>query len=66
MKCLRCKAEMKQYIVNKNLGIMGPTQIDPIFRDGRFEIPHNPNSAFICEECGYVEFSMKEYEEQYD
>ncbi len=55
MKCLRCGAEMKQY--SKVIGIYGAEQHDM----GRyFENPHNINSVYICEECGYAEFSIHE------
>lgn len=52
MKCLRCDTEMKQY--PKVIEVYGAEEkgIGTIFQK-----PHNINSVYICEECGYTEFS---------
>ena len=55
MKCLRCGAEMKQY--PKVIGVYGAEEkCIGTFRQN----PHNINSVYICEECGYAEFSTHE------
>ena len=61
MKCLRCKAEMKHYPFNLNLGIYGKEHQDNLF-SSIYQEPHNPHSVYVCEECGYVEFSTKDCE----
>lgn len=61
MKCLRCNTEMKHYPFNQDLRIFGsehkPHSFAPIT-----QTPHNPNSVYICNTCGYVEFSTKHCE----
>lgn len=62
MKCLRCKAEMKHYPFARDLGIYGKVHQENVFSP-IIEIPHNPNSVYVCEDCGYIELSTKECEE---
>ena len=58
MKCLRCNSEMKHYPCNSNFGIYG-TCHKPNLLSNKAQTPHNPHSVYICEKCGYVEFSTK-------
>lgn len=62
MKCLRCNAKMKHYELEKIFNIYGAKHKPTPFSN-EIQKPHNPRSVFICDECGYVEFSMKECEE---
>ena len=59
MKCLRCNGDLKHYPFNIDLRIYGaeskPHPYSPII-----QTPHNPHSVYICENCGYVEFSTKD------
>lgn len=58
MQCLRCKSEMKQYPFKQNMGIYGAwTQPNPFYAEEQKS--HNPQSVYICNECGYVEFSIR-------
>lgn len=59
MKCLRCNSEMKHYPCNLNFGIYGDWNKPHPFSN-EVQIPHNPHSVFICDNCGYVEFSTKD------
>ena len=64
MKCLRCGAEMKQCRVDNgnNLNIYEiihkPISLHT-YKDSK--VPHNPRSAFVCEKCGYIELSLRDY-----
>ena len=58
MKCLRCQNEMKHYEFNQNLGIYGAPYNPNPFSIVENQKPHNPKSIYICDNCGYVEFSM--------
>ena len=62
MKCLRCGAQMKHYKWQNPYTIYGkehrPNQFSAIQQE-----PHNPQSIFECEECGYCELSTKVCEE---
>ena len=62
MQCLRCKTEMKHYSFNADFRIYGAEHKKHPFSPIS-QIPHNPNSVYICENCGYMEFSTKECEE---
>lgn len=57
MKCLRCQSEMKHYDFQSTFEIVGsesePKPFQPIERHY-----YNPQSVYICKECGYVEFSI--------
>ena len=57
MKCLRCETKMKHYAFNQNLEIHGIWHKPNPFLTERQQ-PHNPQSVYICDNCGYVEFSM--------
>ena len=59
MQCLRCNAEMKHYKFNQNLNIYGCWHKPNPFSTEQ-QKPHNPHSVYICDNCGYVEFSMKD------
>ena len=58
MQCLRCNAEMKHYDLNPN---STPTIYSSWYKPSPFspEInqEHRIHSVYICENCGYVEFS---------
>lgn len=58
MKCLRCQTEMKQYSINLNLGIYGKEHQENSFSPV-CQKPHNPHSVYVCDDCGYMEFSAK-------
>ena len=58
MKCLRCQTEMKQYPFNQNLKIHGSCYKPSPFAPEE-QRSHNPHSVFICDNCGYMEFSTK-------
>lgn len=57
MQCLRCNTKMKHYKFTQNLNIHGDWYTPQPFFAERQE-PHNPQSVYICENCGYVEFNM--------
>lgn len=63
MKCLRCGAEMKHYKWIGYYDVYGkehkPNAYSPVQ-----QIPHNPQSIYECEECGYCELSTKKCENQ--
>jgi len=49
---------MKHYPLNINLGVYGtPNKPHPFSHTT--EITHNPHSVYVCNNCGYVEFSTK-------
>ena len=57
MQCLRCNTKMKHYQFNQSLNIYGAVHnLQPFLAERRE--PHNPQSVYICENCGYVEFNM--------
>lgn len=58
MKCLRCNAEMKQYKLDRDLGIYGK-EYNPGNGYAIRQNPHNPHSIYECPECGYMELSSK-------
>lgn len=62
MKCLRCQFLMKQYPVNMDFGIWGKWH-SPGGNQAEAQLSHNPQSVYICEKCGYVEFNMNECSE---
>ena len=57
MQCLRCKTTMKHYKLYTNLNIFGALHKPDLFSPDK-QTPHSPQSVYICENCGYVEFSM--------
>ena len=57
MQCLRCNTTMKHYKFDTNLNIYGAWHKPNSFLANR-QIPHNPQSVYVCENCGYVEFNM--------
>ena len=57
MNCLRCNKEMKHYVINKDLNIYGSWYKPDSFLTERQKL-HNPQSVYVCDSCGYVEFSM--------
>ena len=63
MECLRCKAEMKHYKLNKDFGIYGKVH-DPGNGYAKCQSPHNPHSIYVCDECGYMELSSKTCENE--
>ena len=56
MKCLRCSNEMKHYPINAELRIFGKEHRETPFSPLQ-QKPHNPNSVYCCEKCGYMELS---------
>ena len=62
MQCLRCKNEMEQYPFNSNLGIYGEEyKAHP--GSSVCQQSHNPRSVYVCDHCGYMEFSVNQCEE---
>lgn len=58
MKCLRCNSEMKHYEFNQNINIYGKRHKPNSFST-EIQIPHNIHSVYVCDNCGYMEFSTK-------
>lgn len=58
MKCLRCDSEMKQYKLEPPFVICGAEHKPHPFLPKQ-KTPHNLHSVYICDECGYAEFSTK-------
>ena len=58
MKCLRCNTEMKHYECKPNFLIYGSEHQQNIVTRKKCE-PHNIHSIYICDKCGYAEFSTK-------
>lgn len=58
MKCLRCQTEMEQYNINPPMEVFGKWH-KPTLYSAETQKSHNIHSVFICEECGYAEFSTK-------
>lgn len=63
MKCLRCGNEMKHYKFNRDFEIYGK-EYDPGYTLAKRRNSHNPHSIYECEECGYMEFSTKDCENE--
>ena len=63
MECLRCKAEMKHYKFNGDFEIYGKEHT-PKIGYARRQLLHNPHSVYVCEKCGYMEFSTKDCENE--
>lgn len=57
MKCLRCQSEMKHYDFQSTFKIVGAESKPRPFESQKQHI-YNPQSVYICKECGYVEFSI--------
>ena len=57
MKCLRCQNEMKHYQFNQDFNIYGEWYRPNDF-SAKQKNPHNPKSVYVCDNCGYVEFSI--------
>lgn len=58
MDCLRCQSKMKHYELNEEFSIYGKEhKINGSSTIG--QTPHNPHSVYVCDKCGYVEFSTK-------
>ena len=58
MQCLRCQTEMKHYQFDQNLNIHGSWhKPQPFSAEERKS--HNPQSVYVCDNCGYMEFSTK-------
>lgn len=62
MECLRCNADMKQYKLNNVFNVYGRWHRE-IGYATEIQKPHNPQSIFVCDECGYCELSLKECNE---
>ena len=58
MQCLRCDSQMKHYKLEQKFDIYGSWH-KTISIMAEQQIPHNPHSVYICDNCGYVEFSTK-------
>ena len=63
MKCLRCGEMMKHYKLNKIFNVYGKEHKNVNYSCVVSE-PHNPQSIYECESCGYCELSTKFCEEQ--
>lgn len=61
MKCLRCNAEMNHYPCEINFKIFGVKHKPHPFAP-QTQTSHNPHSVYICDKCGYIEFSTKDCE----
>lgn len=59
MNCLRCNSKMNHYNLNTHIEVYGAATQRDYFSAEKQE-PHNPQSIFICPNCGYVELSMME------
>lgn len=59
MQCLRCNAEMKHYDFQSKFTIAGSVNKPNLFSSTTEQHYYNPQSVYICNECGYVEFSMR-------
>lgn len=57
MKCLRCQSEMKHYDFKSRFTIEGAESERKPFQPYIW-YSYNPQSVYICKECGYVEFSI--------
>lgn len=58
MNCLRCNSEMKHYKLNNIFNVFGREHRESNYAT-EVQIPHNPHSVFVCDECGYCELSTK-------
>ena len=58
MQCLRCKTEMKHYDFQSKFKIVGSENKPHPFSPTEQHF-YNPQSVYICNECGYMEFSIK-------
>ena len=54
---------MKQYKLNRDLGIYGK-EYNPGNGYAIRQNPHNPQSIYECPECGYMELSSKRCENE--
>ena len=57
MKCLRCQNEMKYYELEPSIKVQGTLNKSqhPFTPDIMYF--HDINSVYICDNCGYTEFS---------
>lgn len=62
MQCLRCQTEMKHYDFNQDFHIYGAWHQSDSF-SAECQKPHNPQSIYVCDNCGYMELSTKPCEE---
>lgn len=62
MECLRCGEKMKHYKLNNIFSVYGKLHKE-IGYGTEVQKSHNPNSIFVCDECGYCELSMRKCEE---
>lgn len=58
MECLRCHNEMKHYELKPDFKIYG-LEHQPSLFSAKTQLPHHIHSVYICDNCGYVEFSTK-------
>lgn len=57
LKCLRCQTTMKKY--NTNIHLAYEDLPDKPFHTHEQQ-PINVKSAYVCKNCGYVEFNIIE------
>ena len=58
MQCLRCNSKMKHYSFCPNWAIFGAAHQPHPFSNAK-QSSHNPHSVYVCDNCGYMEFSTK-------
>lgn len=54
MKCIKCNGEMIKASVNTRINIYGEIVKNPPYAD--YQKSYCPILAYVCENCGYIEF----------
>lgn len=57
MKCLRCQNEMEQYKVVGNLHLRDIETNTKYETRNIVQSEYTPQSAYVCNNCGYIELS---------
>lgn len=57
MKCVKCNSTMVKANVNTIINIYGDVIKNPPCAD--YQKSYSPIYAYVCEECGYIEFYTK-------
>ena len=57
MECEKCGGKMAKGTVNGNIRIWGEEITNPPYAPS--QEPYHPMYAYVCENCGYIEFYTK-------
>lgn len=63
MDCLRCNSKMTRGYINNCIDILTKPNESNLIINGKTVAPR---SAYVCDKCGYIELSNKEYDAEED